>query len=74
LAAGGAGTAAQRWRRLEEIPNALPPKSRRSGTTRPMRGPATYQGQGWESTSGMREGVVVVMPIYRFWVEWFQVW
>jgi hypothetical protein len=30
----------------DEIPNALLPINKRAGTTRPIKGPATYQGQG----------------------------
>jgi hypothetical protein len=46
-----AGRAAHMWRRLAEIPKTLPPTTRRRGTTSPMRGPATYQGQGWARNS-----------------------
>lgn len=45
-----AGTqAAQICLSEEEIPKLLFPKSRRAGTVSPIIGPATYQGQGWES-------------------------
>src|SRR5579871_2460005 len=41
--------AAQIWLRFAEIPNALLPTRRRTGTNRPMSGPATYQGHSLAS-------------------------
>ena len=37
--------------KLEDTPNCLPLKIKSAGTNKPIMGPATYQGQGWERIS-----------------------
>lgn len=44
-------TAAQMCRNEDEIPKDLFPKSSKTGTVKPIIGPATYQGQGFRIIS-----------------------
>jgi hypothetical protein len=43
--------AAHIWRNEDEIPNVLLPSINRTGTVRPISGPATYHGQGPDKIS-----------------------
>jgi hypothetical protein len=60
--------AAQMCRKEEEIPKDLFPRMSSTGTINPMRGPATYQGQGAVSDSNiynMLSAQILLLSINR---------